>query len=323
MATTRPAPAKSASRAAVGRPAPRYQSMAHPGTPGRWDDEGILRALRDWTNETGRPPRRQEWCGQQPEIAEAGQRQWMREHPYWPSSSCVAAHFGSWSKALQAAGLIERSLDFDESVAERVEIAWRLRAEGHRIRTIAEQLGVSVSTVHNYLRASSCPQCGGPVASPRAERCIACTAPEPSVERSWSRDDVGEAIRAWAAEHGCPPGYHEWTPSRSHPGRWEADSPRWPSAAVVCAAYDEYRNPWNAALADAGAPVRFQRWNDEAIRAALADFWTRTGRAPAPADLRTTSWHGPTSRTLRRRYGGLEIAWQALGPVPTGIAAAC
>lgn len=229
-------------------------------------------------------------------------------------------HFGSWSKALQAAGLIERSRQFDEPVAERVAIARRLRAQGHTIRAIAEQLGVSISTVHNYLRAGSCPQCGGPVASPRAERCVTCTAHEPSVERSWSRGRVRDAIRAWAKEHGSPPSYHQWTPSRTHPDQREADSPRWPSAAVVCDAYDEYRNPWNAALIDAGAQVRFQRWSDEATRDALADFSTRTGRAPEPADLSTTSWHGPTTRTLRRRYGGIERAWQTLGAVPTGIA---
>jgi DNA-binding NarL/FixJ family response regulator len=46
-----------------------------------------------------------------------------------------------------------RSLTFEDTVAERVETAWRLRAEGQRIQAIAEQLGVSVSTVHNYLRA--------------------------------------------------------------------------------------------------------------------------------------------------------------------------
>jgi len=290
--------------------------MAHPGTPGRWNQETILRALTDWTEEMGRPPRRQEWCGEQPQIAESGQRKWMREHPYWPSSSCVAAHFGSWSNALQAAGLTARSLSFEDSVAERIQTAWRLRAEGHRIRVIADQLGISVSTVHNYLSAGSCPQCGGPVASPRAERCIACTAHEPTIQSAWSRDTVREAIRAWTAEHGRVPSYHEWTPSRSAPGVWESESPRWPSAAVVCDVYDEYRNPWNAALLDAGASVRFQRWSDETIRAALADFWTHTGRAPVRADLRTESWHGPTSRTLRRRYGSLEQAWETLGPVP-------
>lgn len=316
MATTRPALASGSSRAAVGRQAPRYAPLAHPGTPRRWNQEAIPQALRDWTEETGRPPRRQEWCGEQPNNGSAGQRKWMREHPYWPSSSCVAGHFGSWSKALQAAGLTARSLTFEASVAERVQTAWRLRADGHRIRAIADELGVSVSTVHNYLCAGRCPQCGGPVPSPRAERCIACTAHEPTILRAWTRDTVRQAIRAWTAEHGGGPSYHEWTPSRSSPGVWEAESPRWPSAAVVCDAYDEYRNPWNAALVDAGASVRLHRWSNETIRGALADFWTRTGRAPVPADLRTTRWHGPSSRTLRRRYGSLEEAWETLGPVP-------
>jgi hypothetical protein len=290
--------------------------MAHPGAPGRWSDEAILRALRDWTEEVGRPPRRQDWCGEQPHNAQAAQRKWMREHPYWPSSSCVAAHFGSWSKALHAAGLTTRSLAFEDSVAERVKTARRLRGDGHAIRAIADQLGVSVSTVNNHLSAGRCPQCGGPVASPRAERCIACTAHEPTIQRAWTRESVREAIREWGAEHGRPPSYHQWTPSRSSPGVWEAESPRWPSAAVVCDAYDDHLNPWNAALLDAGAAVRFQRWSDDAIRATLAEFWTRTGRVPAPADLRTSSWHGPTATTLRRRFGSLGRAWDALGPVP-------
>ena len=100
------------------------------------------------------------------------------------------------------------------------------------------------------------------------------------------------------------------------PRAWEAESPRWPSAAVVCDIYADYRNPWNAAILDAGAAVRFQRWSDDSTRAALAEFWARTGRTPVAADLRTTSWNGPSTRTLRRRYGGLEQAWAALGPVP-------
>jgi hypothetical protein len=290
--------------------------MAHPGTPGRWSDEAILRALRDWAKETGRPPRRQEWCGEQRANAPAGQRKWMREHPYWPSSSCVAAHFGSWSKALYAAGLIERAFEFDQTPSERVGTAWRLRADGHTIRAIAVQLGVSVSTVHNYLSASGCPQCGGPIVSPRASRCISCTAHEPTLSRGWNRETLREAINVWTTEHGRAPSYHEWTPSRSSPGLWEQESPRWPSAAVVCDVYRDYRNPWNAALLDAGAPVRFQRWSDEEVRGALAEFWTGTGRPPAMTDLNTARWHGPTLSTLRRRFGGLERAWERLGPVP-------
>jgi len=316
MAIIRPAPAAGPGRTGVDQPERRYAPMAHPGTPGRWSDEAIVRALTDWAGEIGRPPRREEWSGKQLHNASSGQRKWMREHPYWPSSSCVAGHFGSWSQALHAAGLIESACRSDEPVAERIERAWRLRADGHTIRAIADQLGVGTSTVHNYLRAGSCPQCGGPVASPRAERCISCTAHEPTIQPAWTRETVREAIRAWTAERGRTPSYHEWTPSRSLPGVWEAESPRWPSAAVVCDAYCDYRNPWNAALVDAGASVRFQRWSDDAIRAALADFWMRTGRAPDPADLRTVAWRGPTPSTLRRRFGSLERAWRKLGPVP-------
>jgi AcrR family transcriptional regulator len=317
MATLRPAAGPRPGRAETVAAPARYVPAAHPGTPGRWTDEAILRALRDWAAEMGAPPRRQDWCGERPRDAPAAQRKWMREHPYWPSSSCVAAHFGTWSNALKVAGLPARSLSFEDTVAERIEAAWRLRAEGHAIRVIAEQLGVSVSTVHNYLRAGVCAQCGGPVASPRAQRCLCCTASEPTIQRAWTRDAVREAIRNWTGEHGHAPSYHEWTPSRSFPGVWEAESPRWPSAAVVCDVYGDYCSPWNAAILDAGASIRFQRWSDDAIRAALADFWTRTGRAPARADLATAHWHGPTSRTMQRRYGGIERAWAALGPVPS------
>ena len=299
----------------------RYVPRTHPGTPRRWSDEAILRALRQWTAEMGDPPRRVEWSGERPHDAPAGQRKWMREHPYWPSSSCVADHFGAWGKALRAAGLIDRALECEDSVAERIQTACRLRARGHRIRAVADELGVSVSTVHNYLRAGTCRQCGGPVASPRAERCIGCTANEPTVTRTWTRDAVRSAIRAWTHEHGDPPSYHEWTPSRSFPGVWEAESPRWPSAAVVCDAYDDFVNPWNAALLDAGAEVRFRRWSDDAVRAALADFWTRTGRPPTTADLTADAWSGPKASTFRRRYGGTKQAWAILGPVPTQVRA--
>lgn len=316
MAITRPDSGPGSTRTGAVSAPTRYVPLAHPGSPGRWSDEAILRALREWTEEMGAAPRRRDWSGEAPRAAPPAQRKWMREHPYWPSSSCVASHFGTWSKALEAAGLPARNLSFEDTAAERVQAAWRMRAQGGTIRSIAERLGVSVSTVHNYLNAGHCPQCGGPVASPRAHRCLSCTASEPTLHRRWTREGVREAIRAWRAEHGRAPSYHEWTPSRSFPGVWEAESPRWPSAAVVCDIYADYRNPWNAALLDAGASIRFQRWSDGATRTALAEFWTRTGRAPVPADLRTSGWQGPSSRTLRRRYGGLAQAWTKLGPVP-------
>jgi hypothetical protein len=73
---------------------------------------------------------------------------------------------------------------------------------------------------------------------------------------------------------------------------------------------------WNAALVDARVGVHLRHWSDDAIRTALAAFWTRTGRPPATADLGDAEWPGPCAQTLRRRFGGLAEAWHALGPVP-------
>jgi Homing endonuclease associated repeat len=316
MATTHPAPANGSSRTEVGRRLSRYLPMAHPGSPGRWDRESILVALRAWVAEVGAAPRRIEWSGERPDEAGGAQRRWMVEHPRWPSSSCVASHFGTWSAALEAAGLPARRLTFDSSVIQRVHDARRLAASGMSIRSIAEQLDVSASSVHNYLRARECPDCGGPVTNPNAGRCAACAVHRPTITRTWTRQAVRTAIREWAAEHGRPPSYRDWTPSRINPGLWEAESPRWPSAAVVCDLYAGRSDSWNHALRDAGGPVRFQRWSDASVRRALSEFWLRNGNPPRSSDMAAGDWRGPHPATLRRRYGGAADAWRILGPVP-------
>jgi hypothetical protein len=314
------ATARSAAPTRTGRTGGRrpgaHRPQAHPGVRGRWSASSIIAALRAWVADTGCAPRRDDWSGQRPEDAGVLQRKWMREHPRWPSSSCVCRHFGSWSAALEAAGLPARRLVFDSPVAERVDAAHRLAAAGWGATAIAQLLGVSRSSVHNYLNAGSCSDCGGPVTNPTARRCSACAAPEPTVPRVWTRAAVREAIQQWNAQFGEPPTCRDWTPSRTAPGRWETDSPRWPSAAIVCDLYRDEPEPWNTALADAGVQRRFRRWSDDSIRAALADFWVRAGRVPGPPDLRTEHWTGPHTVTVRRRYGTLDRAWQILGPAP-------
>jgi predicted transcriptional regulator len=315
MATMRPAADVGLRRAPV-HPRAKYEPMAHPGNQRHWERGAILAALTDWVAQTGSVPRRIDWCGEQPLRASSAQRKWMREHPWWPSSSCVASHFGSWSAALEAADLPARSLTFETSVAERVASARRLAAAGMPVREIACELGVSASSVHNYLNAGECPDCGQPVTNPRARRCSRCAGREATIARSWTREGVQAAIREWRDEHGRAPSYRDWTPLRNGVGRWAAQSPRWPSAAVVCDLYAADPNPWNAALVDAGLEVRFRRWSDDEIRAALARFWIETGRAPRSPDLCSSHWHGPHAATVRRRYGSIAAAWERLGPTP-------
>ncbi len=315
MAPVRPAQRTQHSRADARQPA-GYRPMAHAGTPGRWDRTSIVNALRAWVAETGARPRRNQWSGHRPADAAQAQRKWMAEHPKWPSSSCVCAHFGSWSAALDAAGLPTRRLTFPTTVGERVDTARQLASSGWGAQAIGRHLGVSRSSVHNYLHANACPDCGGPVTNPQAHRCSTCTTHEPAVARIWTREAVSDAIRDWHSEQGQPPSYRDWTPSRNSPGRWEADYPRWPSAAVVCDLYGDRSDPWNSALTHAGTQLRFRRWNDDLLRATLAEFWVQTGRPPQPFDLTADQWNGPHPATLTRRYGSLADAWRKLGPAP-------
>jgi hypothetical protein len=89
----------------------------------------------------------------------------------------------------------------------------------------------------------------------------------------------------------------------------------------VCQLFADRPDPWNAALAEAGESVRFRRWSDARIRTALAAFWAAHGRPPATRDLREPRWHGPSVRTVRRRYGSVAAAWRVLGPVPDDVTA--
>jgi hypothetical protein len=293
-----------------------YRQARHPSRRDRWSAPAILDALRAWAHEMGGPPRRQDWTGEQPQAAGAAQRRWMREHPCWPSSSCVAGHFGSWGAALEAAGLPVRRLHFIDTPAERVAAARRLAASGVSLAEIAACLGVSRSSVHNYLNAQACPRCAGPVTNPHAALCLQCTRHQPSVARTWTRADVRRSVLEWTEEHAQPPTYRDWTPACTDRAEWDVTTQCWPTAAVVCRLYDDCTDPWNGALRDAGARARHRHWSDAAIRLALANVWTQLGRPPSPADLHGPVWDGPSSETLRRRCGSLARAWNYLGPAP-------
>lgn len=65
----------------------------HPGAPPmrqRWEDAEILEVLQRWAVEHGRPPKRADWA---------------RANLTRPGTTTVCNHFGTWRKALAAAGL--------------------------------------------------------------------------------------------------------------------------------------------------------------------------------------------------------------------------
>jgi Homing endonuclease associated repeat len=89
-----------------------------------WTDEAIIAALRAWAQKYGASPK---------EVA------WRRAGEGHPSSTCVSQHFGTWNRALTAAGL---PLNHDRSPETLEWIIEQFKA-GRSTDAIAADLGVT------------------------------------------------------------------------------------------------------------------------------------------------------------------------------------
>ena len=272
----------------------------------------MLDALRDWAQTFHEAPRKHEWAiaHAREEGREHGRiRQWMAEYPRWPSSETVAKRFGSWSAGLVAAGLREeRMAPWELSLPERVATARRLCAEGATLVDAGRLIGVDPATAGHYLRAHSCPGCGGPVVSPRGRHCTSC-APK-FRRRNWSREALISALRAWGEEHGKPPEAQDWLPSVDRSRQWAREYPRWPSATQVQRAFGS----WGAALDAAGYPV--ERWDRESILAVFRELGQELGRAPLQSDFQPKRPGRPSYDVIAARFGFFTEAQSIAGFQP-------
>jgi hypothetical protein len=275
--------------------------------PGSWDRAAISVALREWATLVGRSPRAHE-CSSS--GAGPGAARWRAEHPRWPSAGSVVYHFGTWSEGLRAAGLPALSVEHELPRRERVATAVALRAAGESVRSIADQLGVHVRTVHRYLAGATCRGCGGPALY--GEYCRECF-PRPGPAAT--EPEIVAALQAWNAEHGAPAREQDWSHASAV---WRDAWPRWLGAGTVLAVF----GAWNAALEAAGLPTRRYAWAPEEALERLA-AWAKThGRPPTLADARadpelpglTTcqQLYGVERRAARRQahYGAVQCAWQ-------------
>jgi Homing endonuclease associated repeat len=70
-----------------------------------WPGELILQRIKDWTAETGSPPRVRDWSPAHAPASHPGTARYVAERGRWPSASVVVARFSSFPAAVTRAGL--------------------------------------------------------------------------------------------------------------------------------------------------------------------------------------------------------------------------
>lgn len=285
---------------------PRNRTTAwHYAPNNSWDRERIVIALKVWARETGAPPKSLDWCpssGRSAGLTGPEPTKWELEHPRWPGSTTVYRYFESWSEALEDAGLPlwTRRRRYRSTVAERVEAAKRMHADGASTREIADHLEVGWGTAHNYLRAHPCEQCSGPVVRD-GRLCHPCSTRQANPRR-WSEEDVLAAARDWRAETGRWPTSLDWKrPQLGEPEtKWSLEFPRWPPASIGKIVF----GTWNELRLAMGAEPYQPPWLPEEILDAIRRWEREHGRVPKKGEWEIAPKGFPSAATVRRSFGG-------------------
>ena len=170
--------------------------------------------------------------------------------------------------------------------ADMAEMALALHAEGASKLEIAAILGISRSYAYELVHDPAgdkvaarrrsyqrpCPKCGGMMSGcnahgPRAPKlCTDCAITERREMKVWTHEALIEAIRAFAAKYGRPPGAQDWNPPMARAKGRDDTADRfyvdacWPHAGIVQKEFGS----WNAGIKAAGfrALKSGHKWGD-------------------------------------------------------------
>ena len=298
--------------ARAGRRRPRRRRRyvpGHPGAPRTLAASRPAGAARRGRPRLGRPPRREDWSGERPRAGRRGAAQVDARAP------ALAQQFvrGRALRVLERGAATPPGCPPARSTFETLG----RRAGGGRAPSRGRRAGIAPSPQGSASPLQR-PQLPARARLPELRRAL--TSPGADAARVHARTSRRSRARGRArrarrdprldAEHGRPPTYRDWTPSRACPG---AGRPRARAGRA---------RPWSA-RATATAPTRGTRrsWTPASRRAygagrrrgalgagRLLDADRAAARA---ADLRGAPGHGPRGRRcapLRRRGGRLARA---------------
>ncbi|MGO9976907.1 MAG: homing endonuclease associated repeat-containing protein [Solirubrobacteraceae bacterium] len=240
----------------------------------------IVAAIRAWERVEGRAPAQIDW---QPSDL-GGNPRWERECPRFPPQSLVTRQFGSWNRALRAAG-------FDRPRPPEVsdeQILAGLRAY-HRdhgtspARADWRRAGLSpnISTIEQRFGSWNAALTAAELAPRR-------------VSRDWSDPDMIEGLRRFAADHGRPLRASDRVGSLSV----------YPSPALVVTRYGSLSAGIRKAGLQPGNPPPV---TERDIIRALRDFRREHRRSPTSSEWSRTR-RRPAAETIIRHCGSWAAA---------------
>ena len=295
----------------------------------RWDETSVISALRAWAAEhDGLAPRFNDWhADQHPDYAAGPER--------FPAAMTVMKLFGTWQSACAAAGVQVRprrkppvrDVPWPQPRIVAALRAWAVEHDGLAPR-VGDWHTTSIATgghpdyVADPGRWPSAWQVVNAFGSWQA----ACDAaglsqrPARSEKQRWSREQIVEALQAWAVAHdGYAPRTRDWHQSPpSHPDRTRACT-RWPSETTI----RRHFGTWHAACTAAGVqpqprPWPRTSWTRGSIITALRDWAAEhDGHAPRASDWQAAYAHPdfladrhrwPATTTVIRRFGSWSTA---------------
>jgi hypothetical protein len=246
------------------------------GSRSPWEQDTIIEAMQRFQRIHGRPPMRSDWPGMS----------------QYPSATVVELRFGSWTRAMEAAGLAGSRIRWDR---ERIIQAIRDHADVHGRPPKStdwehrDPLGrwPSQSTVYlffgNWSRAMQ-----------------AAGQPLPAVRPRWESDAMIAALRGFAAAHSRAPWIGELGPEHGLP-----------SPGTLAARFGSLEAGFKAA----GLQLRRRgEWDREAAIEAIRLFTEEHGHPPTRAQWSTNGeLDAPSTSKLERLFGSWSEALVAAG----------
>jgi Homing endonuclease associated repeat len=254
--------------------------------PARWDRAGVIDALNRWTEVEGRTPSSEQWLG-----GRNARGRWALEYPEWPATATVVRLFGSWNRALEAAGLPVKPYAFTDG-----EVLEALRAD-------AARLGRAPTREEWSHRPLGMPGVGA-IQTHFGSWNAGLRAAGLEVNKEngkWTRELAIAALCRDAKRRGRSPTSQQWSAARRSR----------PHSATV----EKLFGSWNAGLRAAGLRPNVERdkWTAAIVLEALRGLAQELGRQPTTRDLHRPPAGYPNRAIVRRKLGSWSAACRQLG----------